>query len=81
METPKMPVTHRIYNYSPFRDFCVDDAEKYMSVLLRPENNEFYRGAKALWTFSVSEVKEACRFLTDFAKIHKTFKITRLGIN
>ena len=41
----------------------------------------FYRGTLALWTFSVSEVKEACRFLTDFAKIQKFREITRLGIN
>mgnify|MGYP000619111813 CR=1 FL=1 len=33
------------------------------------ENSEFYRGALARVTFSVSEVKEACPILPDFGKI------------
>ena len=33
------------------------------------KNSEFYRGALALWIFSVSEVKEAHRISPDFAKI------------
>ena len=33
------------------------------------ENSEFYRGALARVTFPVSEVKEACPILSDFAKI------------
>ena len=33
------------------------------------KNSEFYRGAFAGGTFSVSEVKEAHRFRHDFAKI------------
>ena len=39
-----------------------------MCVRVR-KNSEFYRGALALETFSVSEVKEACPILPDFAKI------------
>ena len=53
-------------------------------VRVRPcvrKNNEFYRGALAGVTFLVSEVKEACRFLPDFAKISEFREITRLGIN
>ena len=33
------------------------------------KNSEFYRGALARVTFSVSEVKEACPILPDFGKI------------
>ena len=36
---------------------------------VRKKNSEFYRGAFAGGTFSVSEVKEAHRFRHDFGKI------------
>ena len=44
------------------------------------ENSEFYRGALALETFSVSEVKEACPILPDFGKIPNFCEITRRGV-
>ena len=53
----------------PFRGFCVDEAKKScvcVRVSVR-ENSEFYRGALARVTFSVSEVKEACPILVKSA--------------
>ena len=40
-----------------------------MCACVRAENSEFYRGTLARVTFPVSEVKEACPILPDFAKI------------
>ena len=57
------------------------DEVKKSCASARTENSEFYRRALAGVTFLVSEVKEACRFLPDFAKISEFREITRLGIN
>ena len=43
------------------------------------KNSEFYRGAFVGGTFLVSEVKEACRFRHDFAKITKFGCFTSKG--
>ena len=47
----------------------MDEAKKERARASVRKISEFYRGALALWTFSVSEVKEACPILPDFAKI------------
>ena len=59
-------------NYCPFRGFCVDEAKKERASVrvCVQKNSEFYRGALARVTFSVSEVNIACQNFVDFAKIN-----------
>ena len=56
-----------LLNFCPFRGFCVDEGKK-VCVRAYEKNSEFYRGALAVLTFWVSEVKEAHRISSDFVK-------------
>ena len=55
----------------------MDEAKKSCSSVTK--NSEFYRGALARVTFSVSEVKEACPILSDFAKIFHYEAVSLFG--